>query len=476
MSHRDGDCRNSFGDSAQELSQATSWLLGGVAWKSCRFRAGCGWQASGLATVALLWAWSGELSLHERLRQALEVGRSLCGRCVPKATSYQAFIKLLVRWTEPLRFELYCALRRRMEAEFSDQFRLAGFVLLAADGTKVALPRTRSNEAHGSPTKCRKQRRKPPRRGGRSRSKTAQRQRAREKKADSPQLALTLLLHLGLRLPWDWRIGPSDESEREHLRDMIAGLPADALVTADCGFVGYDFWRELLDSGREFAIRVGGNVKLLKQLGVVRESAGTIYLWPDKIAKRGEPPLVLRLVVVQGARQPWYLVTSVRDPQQLSDRDVAEIYGLRWGIELFFRHFKQTFGRNKLRSHKAEHARCELEWSLLGLWTMLLYTVKHLPPDSAAPSSRLSVARVLRAFRRALHRYDCPVRPGESLLERLAYAVTDDYERQDKRSRGYPRKKYEPHTKPPRITNATAQQRHRAKQHSPKQLATRLPA
>jgi hypothetical protein len=451
-------------------------LLGGIEWQSFHVRADCGWWMPGLVTTALLWAWSGELSLHERLRQALEVARSLCGRAVPKKTSYQGFIKLLVRWTEALRCELFGALRRRMEAEFPGPFRLAGFVLLAADGTKVALPRTRSNEAHCSPTKCRQPGKASQRRGRRSRSRPAQQARARQKKADSPQLALTAMLHLGLRLPWDWRIGPSDDSEREHVREMIAGLPADALVTADCGFVGYDFWKELLDSGREFVIRVGGNVRLLKRLGVVRESAGAISLWPDKAAKRGQPPLALRLVVVQGTRHPWYLVTSVRDPRRLSDQDVAEIYRRRWGIELFFRHFKQTFGRGKLRSQKAEHARCELEWSLLGLWTMLLYALKHLPQDGHSPPPRLSVARVLHAFRRALHRYDRRVPPGESLPERLAVAVTDRYHRQDKRSRGYPRKKYEPPTKPPRISNATPQQRRLAKQHLTKQIAKRLPA
>ena len=275
-----------------------------------------------------------------------------------------------------------------MEREFPDSFRIAGFVVLAGDGTKVGLPRTVSNEARFSPAKTQargRKPRKPKRRGRRSRSRKVRQRRAREKKADSPQPALTALLHLGLRLLWDWRIGAGDSSEREHLREMIADLPSDALITADCGFMGYDCWKTLLDSGRAFVIRVGGNVRLLKQLGVVRESAGTIYLWPDKVAKRRQPPLVLRLVVAQGARHPWYLVTSVRDSRRLSDRQVIDIYRQRWGIELFFRHFKQTFGRSKLRSHKAEHAECELHWSLLGLWTMLLYARKHMPQAPGTP-------------------------------------------------------------------------------------------
>lgn len=441
----------------QELSVAIEWVLSGVVWPQVTLRRDCGWAVRALVTAALLWAWSTETALKERFRQALKIARRLCGRGAPQETSYQAFIKLLVRWTRPLRNGLVLGLRLRMEQEFPEQFRVAGFVVLAGDGSKVGLPRTKSNEARFAPAKSQRRGRKQNRRGRRSRSRKAQQRRARQKKADSPQMALTALYHVGLRLLWDWRIGAGDSSEREHLREMIADLPRDALITADCGFVGYDFWKTLLDSGRQFVIRVGGNVRLLKQLGVVRESAGTIYLWPDKVAKKNQPPLVLRLVVVQGARHPWYLVTSVRDPRRLSDRQVCDIYRKRWGIELFFRHFKQTFGRSKLRSHKAEHAECELHWSLLGLWTMLLYAQKHLPRQTHAPP-RLSVARVLKAFGRALHEHRSRDTPDQSLAELLRAAVIDPYQRRDKRSRGYPRKKYEPPAQAPRITRATRSQ------------------
>ena len=61
---------------------------------------------------------------------------------------------------------------------------------------------------------------------------------------------------------------------------------------------------------------------------------------------------MLRLVVAHGGRHPVYLVTSVLDGEELSDEQVINIYALRWGVELFYRHFKQTFGRRKLRSHR----------------------------------------------------------------------------------------------------------------------------
>ena len=137
---------------------------------------------------------------------------------------------------------------------------------------------------------------------------------------------LTTMFHVGTGLPWDWRLGPSDSSERDHLRQMIEGLPAGALITADAGFVGYETWKAILGSGCELLIRVGANVRLLRKLGYVKESGGLVYLWPDREAARKQPPLVLRLVVAQGGRHPVYLVTSVLDEGRLSDAQVVEIY------------------------------------------------------------------------------------------------------------------------------------------------------
>jgi len=471
MSHRDKDCRTTSGTYAQELSAAIKELLSKVKWKGVQFRKECGWAVPGLVAAALMWAWSSKATLKDRFAQAMKFARGLGRRFAPVTTSYQAFVKLLTRWTGELRACLVLAFQLLMERAFPDQFRMAGYVVLAGDGSKVQLARTRSNEARYSPAKTRgkkgKKRRRAERRKRRPRSRAARAQQARAKKADSPQMALTLLYHVMLRLPWDWRLGSSDSSERQHLREMIPHLPADALVVADCGFVGYDFWSDLLASGRQFVIRVGGNVRLLKKLGLVREANGTVYLWPDKAAKRRQPPLVLRLVVVHDGRQPWYLVTSVLEPRRLSDQQVAEIYQRRWRIELFFRHFKQTFGRAKLRSYKAEHAACEADWSLLGLWAMLLHAQLRLPRKEGK-AAQLSVAQVLRSFAQAIDEYRCRPQAGESLHELLSRAVLDTYRRRNKTSRNYPRKKYESQASAPRILKATRSQRQHAQELMPR--------
>ena len=329
MSHRDKTGRTASqprtqetsapGTSASELRSAMIELLAGVDFSGIVFRGDCGWSVRALIAAALIWAWSGKLSLQDRFAQA----RRLIGRLgvglSPTKVSYQAFMKLLVRWTPELSSRLKSVYRDRMRRDFTGSFRTFGFSLFGGDGSKLQLPRTRSNEGRYSPQKSRKnkQKRGQGRSARRPQSQAARWQRSRDKKGDSPQMALTLLFHLEWRLPWDWRTGPYDSSERGHLGGMIADLPHDALVVADCGFVGYDFWSELLASGRQFVIRVGGNVRLLRKLGRVRESSGTVYLWPDKARERKREPLVLRLVEVHDGRQSWFLVTSVRDTNRL---------------------------------------------------------------------------------------------------------------------------------------------------------------
>jgi len=466
MLHRDKGCRTASRTNAQDLVAAVDGLLGEGDETGIVFRKDCGWTVRGLTTAALVWAWSSRTTLKGRFGQALQVACRVGSRCAPAETSYQAFLKLLVRWTIPLRNRLVATFQALMERDFSGQFRWAGYVLLAADGSKVKLARTRSNENwYAAKTRGRKgkQRRQADRARHRPRSDQARRQQANDKKGDSPQLALTLLYHVCLRLPWDWQLGSSAVGDRERLDNMIPRLPAAALVVADSGFFGYEFWSDLLASQRHFVLRVGGNVRLLKKLGVVRESCGTIYLWPDTAAKRRDPPLILRLVVVHDGRQPWYLVTSVLDPQQLSDRQVAEIYRRRWQIEVFFRHFKQTFGRAKLRSHKAEHAACEAHWSLLGLWATLLHAQRQQHAENGT-SGHLGVARVLEAFSHAIDESKSRPEPNKSLADQIRTAVVDHYRRRDKRSRNHPRKKYKSRSQTPHIANATQSQRQLARQ------------
>jgi len=270
---------------------------------------------------------------------------------------------------------------------------------------------------------------------------------------------LTLLWHVGTGLPWSWRSGASDSSERHHLLDMLGEMPENSLMTADAGFVGYEFWKTLRDANHDFVIRIGSNVKLIKTLGYAREYDHTVYLWPDKAARKKMPPLVLRLIVIHDGKQPVFLVTSVLSKQRLSDKQAIEIYRYRWGIELFFRTFKQTFGCTKLRGHSAANAELELDWSLVALWSICLLGQCELVRAGESPS-RLSAAGAIRAVQNTLRDYRVrPESSDETLSSLLAHALLDGYQRSSsKTSRDYPTKKKRDRTAAPKIIAATTTQ------------------
>jgi Transposase DDE domain len=442
---------------AEYLRLALQWLFVGVGWSVIGFRADCTWTPQLLSSTALLWAWSNEWTLVERFHTARKIALFLFPRPHAPAGSYQAFIKILRKWTGVLVVAIRTALRRRMEQTLAGCWRIGGFVMFAVDGSRVDLPRTVSHEkAYAASRKRPKKKGKKSRKGRRSSRATGH-----SRKADSPQMWLTTMWHVGTGLPWEWRTGPSDSSERAHLLEMLAGLPAAVLIAADAGFVGYEYARAILDSRRQLLVRVGSNVKLLRKLGYARESAGTVSLWPDYAARKRQPPLVLRLVVAHNGRHPIYLVTSLLSKTTCSDHQILELYARRWGIELFYRTFKQTFGRRKLRSTTPDNAEVEMQWSLLGLWAMSLYALVQATKRGVEPR-RLSAAQLLLAFRRMLRDYRHPAERGHSLCDLLGAAVIDPYIRQNKTSRNYPRKKRESPPGKPQIVTATNSQRLRA--------------
>ena len=457
MSHRDQPRHIDTGSSAQDLHGAFQWILKGTDIHTLRLRRDCAFTPRGLVITILLWVWSDESTLTHGFEAAREVARRVLRGGVPRSISYQAFMALVVRWSDPLLLVLKTAIRRRMHTSLKSHFRTAGYCVMGVDGSRLQLPRTAANAAEFAPSAAAS--------GGsrRSRKSSTQSATSRRKKGDGPQVWLTALWHAGTGLLWDWRIGPADSSERRHLQSMLDELPDNVLMTADAGFTGYELWQTLLDRGHEFVIRVGRNVRLLKKLGYVRESDGTVYLWPDQQARRANPPLVLRLVVVHDGRQPWYLVTSIRNARRFSDADVADIYRQRWGVELYFRHFKQTFARRKLRSRTAAHVRCEAHWAIAGLNILLLHSLAVLHRHQIPPH-RLSVAGAVRAHRRSMRWSLSATPPEQQLEERLAICVIDDYVRADKSSRNYPRKKYETSARHPHIQHATPAQRSLAHQ------------
>ena len=394
--------------------------------------AGVRWTPRLLVWAALLMVWEPGGTLAERFAQTYATLVALFPGKRRPGQSYQGFLKALIVWSPRLLGVLEPHLRTLVRTSAGSAWEVAGWVLLAVDGSRVALPHTAANlKAFG----C----------GG--------------KKHSSPSAWLVMLLHLGTNLPWAWKIGRATADERGLLRQMLGLLPGNALVIADAGYTGYGFWKGLHDSGRAFLIRVGSNVRLLTKLGyAVREYDGLVYVWPEGQQKRRQAPLILRLIVLSDGRKPVYLLSNVFDPTRLSEAQAAEFYRRRWHIELFFRGFKQTLAKRTMRSEAPVQAALELRWAVLGLALLGLWGVQAL---AAAGSDvrRLSLAGALRHLRGCLAdpARRCPRRL--SLSVRLAGARQDAYRRKAPKVSGHwPHKKNDPPAGAPKINPATPQQ------------------
>lgn len=418
--------------------QVLSRLVLATCFGKLTFRKDCSWTPASLTQMALLWAWGEAATITDRFAAAQQVIVEASGG-QHKSVSFQAFVKLLQRHSTMLLFALISHLQQQMQSLLADSYRIAGWVVLAVDGTRIDLPRTAAHQEAFAPRHCRTRRR------GRQR-------RASIKKTTAPRLWLTTLWQVGTGLPWAWRQGAGTDSERDHLRRLQVWLPDQSLVTADAGYSGYDCWRALLSEGHHLLVRVGANVRLLRKLGYAREHAGRVYLWPDRQARREQPPLVLRLVVAHTGRHAVYLVTNVLSTSELSDQQVIEIYRARWGVEVFFRSFKRTLGCHKLRSTAPANAQLELDWALAALWAACL-DAKLQQQAAGEDIARTSVAGVLRILRRGFHN-TCL-----NMAHALSQALIDPYSRRNKTSRDYPRKCHKPyHISPPQINDATPEQ------------------
>jgi hypothetical protein len=368
------------------------------------------WTLRLLVMGAILLAWQPSLTLKDRFAEArwqlmqMHPGRRGVGK------TYQGFIAALLKVSQALLALVVASLQQAVrEVAAESCWCVAGWCVFGVDGSKIDCPRTAANEKELGI-------------GGRKKS--------------GPQMLLTLLFHVGSGLPWSYVRGKATDSERSHLLQMLNTLPKQALLLADAGFTGYELLAEVIGSGRQFLIRVGSNVQLLKKLGYAREYEGTVYLWPDKKRKSKQRPLVLRLITASDGRKPIYLLSSVRDKQKLSDASAAKLYRRRWGVELLYRSLKQTLGRRKMLSDSPEHAKVELDWTVIGFWVLTLINAR-----CAGIGARPSAALSLSAVRRAASGH------GGSLTPKLAASVQDRYKRSgDKKARRWPHKKKD---KPP---------------------------
>ena len=404
------------------------------------------WQPEQLAAQALIWSWQETRHVTDAFQQSKEVGEDLGLKKM--AMTYTSFMNALDRYGHvfvPRLRERYQALAEEAGGQY---FRTHGWVLIGFDGSRITAPRSVSNEQafcapnYGQGTRAKY---------GKKKSKGLRRRRNQQHPPhpQAPQAWITMTWHMGLRLPWSWRLGPSNSSERGHVQEMLdeETFPENTLFCGDAGFVGYPLWNAIRQSGGDFVVRVGGNVKLLsEQADVKRLGGGIVLCWPKGKMESGEPPLRLRLVRVRVGKTKMWLLTTVLDRKELSNKQLIRIYEMRWGIEVEFRGLKQTIDKHHLRCRNSDRLLVELDWSIRGMAVAELLALREQissRKDAAAedydPQDR-SLANTMRTLRKCMRNLTKYWDRADGLLIQLSQATVQRYNnRTDKRARYRPK-------------------------------------
>ena len=315
------------------------------------------WIPEQLAMQALVWSWQDSKNVTDAFEKTLEVCERLGLKNVAK--SYTVFMNALNRHRA-----IMCDRLRARHQELAKQigakyFRTKQWVLIGFDGSRATAPRTVANEKafcapnYGKSGKAKTRRNKKKAEGKKPKGAQCQRRSAINSQPQEPQVWITMMWHMGLRLPWTWRLGPSNSSERTHVQTMLEEevFPDNSMFCGDAGFVGYPLWSSILAAGGNFLVRVGANVNLLSENADFEKiEDGIVLCWPKVKVASEAPPIRLRLVRVTVGKTKMWMLTSVLDELKLTVAQIVSYYKMRWGIEVEFRGLKQTIDKHKLRS------------------------------------------------------------------------------------------------------------------------------
>jgi hypothetical protein len=414
------------------LTDALKWFLPDDSiFAELNFHGNTSWVPRCLVWMAICWAWSECRNVTDAFAEALEVCVTMSGSSA--LSTYQGFMGALANWTPRFVDPLCVRLHDRMEQIAGKFWRVGKWVPIAFDGSRETAPRTQSNEQAYCAPNYGKGKKAKYGKYARKNKKNARPPRAAQ--APEPQVWLTMLWHMALRLPWLWRLGPSNSSERAHVIDMVTTgtFPKNTLFCGDAGFVGYPLWSAILDNDAHFLIRVGANVKLLADTTNYRLlENGLVLCWPEDIRLAGQPPLHLRLVNIGVGNKTLWLLTSVLDQAQLTPKQMLKLYKMRWGVEVEFRGLKQTMDRAKLRCRNDKRLLAELHWSIMAMALTELFALKEQLSTRGSQQlgpSRRSLANALRAIRYCMRHLNEIPPPEKRLLILLQLAVTDGYQR-----------------------------------------------
>ena len=388
------------------------------------------WFLRPLSLTALFMPLIQGRTLGARFKDGRKAVGQLFEKEVRPGKHLSGFQAALAALPEKVVADLRCACQNAVLAAGHAPARVGRHVCFGVDGTNQETPRTAANEEYYGISA----------------------------QDPLPQRLISTCFCLGQRLLWDWCGGPEHGTEPEQILELIRRGPPGALYVKDAGKVGYEWFREVLESGHHFLLRVGGNFSLwAEEVGVVQAQGGRVLVWPQR-RRADSPPLALRLIVYTRTysktkhgktklrTETVYLLTDL-SAEHLTQTEAQHLFGLRWpGNEIGHRGWKRIVGEYKVASERPGNAEKESEFSLLGcMFVQVLALIAQDPRAKEIPS----LAQALDVWEDAIK----AVLKGKAatwLWARLKRCVLDKYERHSaKIRRDSPRRQNHKPLKPP---------------------------
>jgi hypothetical protein len=336
--------------------------------------------------------------LGQRLGRRLKRRRHRPSRHDPRqdpaaAVSEAAFAKARQRMPSEFWVALFLLLAEEFQRRYADVVRWRRFRLLTIDGTDLLLPDWPALRQHfGTATNA----------GG----------------SHGAQARLVLLQFPLARLPYAHVLGPLAVGEIRMARQLLQGLPADALVLLDAGFLCYGLFWQIHGQEAFFCVRLRRNLSLrtIRELSAATGSDDVLVEWTPKDSRgqwrqEGLPEsITLRLLTyrAQGFR-PLRLLTNVLEAEDvpyeqwwgLSVSEEGEVlfkgvYNMRWEIEISYLELKvQQRLERGLRSRTAEGIYYEVAGHILHYLLVRWLMVEAAVAAKVSPL-RLSFTEALR--------------------------------------------------------------------------------
>jgi IS4 transposase len=192
-----------------------------------------------------------------------------------------------------------------------------------------------------------------------------------KKGSKNPKGALKIhqVYHVGSELPAELAIGPAREHDAKAWKKALQLARRGVLYLLDRGYCDFQLWWAIERAWSYFITPLKSNVAYehLRWLNPKRQRDRVkdhLVRFPGM--DEGEDFVILRVVEIRQADGTWWnYVTNVME-DQLSPEDIAEVYRLRWRIEIFFRHLKHTMNMGHWFAESEAGVQAQLYAALIG--------------------------------------------------------------------------------------------------------------